>query len=878
MTTPDTTWQNYFSGNPVKTPFAQYEALSISATTALYWPTETLEGVLYVAAQIDVTATATGLQLQMPPASEGSTGVATIITNVGTNALTLTDTSGNPIVTLNASVSWIISLIDNSTTNGTWRAYQLAATTSSAQASQLAGAGLQANGSLLQLNFPTQSLSANQNIDTTFRANAVVWTGATGTLTLNAPSGLGAGWWAMFSNEGTGVLTINTASGTINGQASIALPVGTTGQFYSGIVVCTGTAFNVFGYVPVPIPITGGGTGAQTANAALTNFGGSSIGITIFTAPSAAAVIAALGLNTSVFTENTVSSNQVLSSGSSGTVFVNTTPITLVLPQASTLTKSYFFAAYAQGGAITVQPNAVDSIDGATAGTAYIVPDDSSAMFVTDAGSPNGNWYPVFASGGGQESTGLWAVAGGTADVITAAYAPAIISLVDGLILGFRASAPNTSTTPTFSPNGLTAYNITKWGGTPLVPGDIPAQYAECLVRYNLANTRWELLNPAYSESDVTAGGTLASATTTDLGTIAGHNVTISGTTTITSFGSSANVNSPLYFLTFSGALTLTYNSVSMVLPGYQSIATQPGDTAVAQYLGSGNWIIWSYARATGNPLAGTTGAAATIASATTTDLGTLSSNVATVTGSTTINSFGSSALTTNPLYFLTFSGSLTLTYNSSSMILPGLQNAVTNPGDTAVAQYLGSGNWKIVQYTLAANVPGGSAVLQSGTISSASEASIDFNTAVKACSVVKVVLYNIALATDNVTVQMRLRTSATDLTTGYSWTNVSTYPGSGPIGTDSNAGTATFITVATTAASFANGFPDTYEVTLYPESGSATGTGLFSGTHSTGSANYDVLQVIGTFTLGGASGLISGLSLYASSGNIALSYQITGH
>ena len=89
-----------------------------------------------------------------------------------------------------------------------------------------------------------------------------------------------------------------------------------------------------------------------------------------------------------------------------------------------------------------------------------------------------------------------WAVAAGTADAITAAYTPQVLALTDGLALAFRASAANATTTPTFSPDGLSAAVITKKGGTALAAGDIPAALAEMLVRYNLAHTRWELLNP----------------------------------------------------------------------------------------------------------------------------------------------------------------------------------------------------------------------------------------------------------------------------------------------------------------------------------------------------------------------------------------------
>lgn len=129
-----------------------------------------------------------------------------------------------------------------------------------------------------------------------------------------------------------------------------------------------------------------------------------------------------------------------------------------------------------------------------------------------------------------QDSTVQWVVAGGTVDAITATYTPAITALVDGQLCSFRAIGANTTNTPTFAPNGLTARNITKMGGSPLLPGDIPASLAECLLRYNLANTRWELLNAAnliYSGNPVVNGkivrSVAASALTVALKDLAGN-------------------------------------------------------------------------------------------------------------------------------------------------------------------------------------------------------------------------------------------------------------------------------------------------------------------------------------------------------------------
>lgn len=495
-----------FGGNAVRPTQPSYEALTIAATTALFWPLETTEGVPLVAAQIDVTATIDGLQLQMPPGITGSNGVQTIIANVGGHTFTVTDQAGNQICQIATTQAWIIALTDNSSVNGTWTALQLASTTSSATAGSLAGPGLQAIGSQLQTEWLTTELNANTALTAAYRSTLVVWTGAAGTLQLNASASLTAGWFCAISNEGSAAVTLSTTGGeTINGGGSIQLQPGS-----SGIVICQAGAFNTVGALVNVLSIAQGGTGASTAAGALTNFGGTSIGQAIFTAPTAASVIGLLGLNNFTFKESTVATGQILAAGSSNTIFVCTAALAINLPLTTTLTTSFVFAVYGQGGAVTITPQASDAINAGTAGASYTVPEGSSVLFCTDA---NGNWWPIFISNTAA-SPGTWAIAGGTADAITATYAAPNTSLYDGLILGFRALAANATTTPNFTPDSLATQVITTLGGGAVYPGAIPHQYAEVLVRYNLANTRWELMNPAIPPNQWAAAGGAADAIT----------------------------------------------------------------------------------------------------------------------------------------------------------------------------------------------------------------------------------------------------------------------------------------------------------------------------------------------------------------------------
>lgn len=98
--------------------------------------------------------------------------------------------------------------------------------------------------------------------------------------------------------------------------------------------------------------------------------------------------------------------------------------------------------------------------------------------------------------------------------------------------------------------------------------------------------------------------GTIASATTTDLSTKEEGKLDVSGTTTITGLGTvSAGISKELRF---TGALTLTHNATSLILPGGANITTANGDTCKVESLGSGNWLCLWYAKASGQQVAGT--------------------------------------------------------------------------------------------------------------------------------------------------------------------------------------------------------------------------------------------------------------------------------
>lgn len=75
-----------------------------------------------------------------------------------------------------------------------------------------------------------------------------------------------------------------------------------------------------------------------------------------------------------------------------------------------------------------------------------------------------------------------------------------------------------------------------------------------------------------------TMGTPIASATTTNLATVVGNRVHITGTTPITGFGT-LEAGTEMCVI-FDGALTLTHNGTSLIIPGGANITTAAGDIA----------------------------------------------------------------------------------------------------------------------------------------------------------------------------------------------------------------------------------------------------------------------------------------------------------
>ena len=135
-------------------------------------------------------------------------------------------------------------------------------------------------------------------------------------------------------------------------------------------------------------------------------------------------------------------------------------------------------------------------------------------------------------------------------------------------------------------------------------------------IAQNIANSGTTTLSGANTLSGVTTmsakafieakGADVASAATTTIWVADGNFIHITGTTTITSFGTATQPGSHRTVV-FDGALTLTHNSTSLILPTGANITTAAGDVAIVRAETTANARVVAYLRKDGTALVGFT-------------------------------------------------------------------------------------------------------------------------------------------------------------------------------------------------------------------------------------------------------------------------------
>lgn len=460
-----------FGGNNIYPVQPSYSELTYAVNVQLSWPIEqAIAGALVVTDIMDLNPLGAGLTVTLPDARQVTTGYTALFNNVSGNTATVNSNTGATLVSLVSGTVWQLYLIDNTTAGGTWRIFQFGASVSVAVAAALAGAGLTAIGSTLNEQMVIQAKNANYVSITSDRASILQWTAGVGTFTLPAPATVGAAWFVVAKNSGSGNLTINPTAGTIDGNASATLAPGASAWYVtdganffsllggstvsggnfnllqinvsgSGNFPLSGAQLNQIGYrfvgaltgnlhivvpntaqeywvdnettgaftldvgtsgqaspptvpqgnryilycdgtnvlnaltstVVFPITIPQGGTGATTAGVALTNLGGTTVGVGVFTAASQAAALTALG---AVSTGTNVNAGTGLTGGgplsASVTLNVDTTKVQFIAPTQNVQDANYQFA---------LTDNGNEVYHSTAANPTYTIPKNSTTAF-----------------------------------------------------------------------------------------------------------------------------------------------------------------------------------------------------------------------------------------------------------------------------------------------------------------------------------------------------------------------------------------------------------------------------------------------------------------------------------------------------------------
>lgn len=268
-----TDFTEVFGGAAVPPSDYKYSLLSLTQDAQLYWPYN-YTGTGSVVSRIQEVSSTAGLSVTMPPANQVSKGEDVLFTNVGSETFTVKDYAGGTITTVAAGVSKFVYIKSNSTPAGAWGVFTYGTGTSAADASALAGSGIEASGGLLQSDTPVLNYASAHTVLVGERANILNFTGGSNVFTFPAAATLTLGFWVGCTNNGSGTLTLApTAPNTIDGSSTKSLAPGE-----SCIVATDGSNLMTLGYgrsstfvfTQLPVDLTGLSaytvTSAQAAN------------------------------------------------------------------------------------------------------------------------------------------------------------------------------------------------------------------------------------------------------------------------------------------------------------------------------------------------------------------------------------------------------------------------------------------------------------------------------------------------------------------------------------------------------------------------------------------------------------------------------------
>jgi hypothetical protein len=239
-----TVYTGVFGGANIYPSEISYSAITLTVDVVLSWPEETSASNNLATRIIDVTPSTAGLSIFLPDAMKAGTGETILFNNRGSSTFIVKNAVGVQVVSIASGTVWQVYLTNNTTEGGTWNILQYGATTSTANASALAGTGIVATGALLSQSVPVTEFNSNYTTTLADRARMFNWTGAAGTFTLPDPVIIANNWFVYLRNSGSGAVSADAPGiTTIDGAPFLSFQPGE-----SAIIACDGANFYTIGF------------------------------------------------------------------------------------------------------------------------------------------------------------------------------------------------------------------------------------------------------------------------------------------------------------------------------------------------------------------------------------------------------------------------------------------------------------------------------------------------------------------------------------------------------------------------------------------------------------------------------------------------------
>jgi hypothetical protein len=268
-------WTDILAGGVINPSYTVLVSYTPTANLTLEWPNvATADNQLGDIVELYVYQA--GLTITLPDATKGSAGGASLFVNKGSQLITLKNATSTAVGTVGPGQQVFVYLSSTGTQAGVWTVFVFAAGSSLAQSAALSSASVAARGNTLVQAAPILSLNSDYIAGIADQGQVLNWVGGAGTFTLSDAATLGAGWFCHIRNSGTGALTLNPTSGTLNTIDAAGTLLFNPGE--SAICVCDGLKFvtisktvtqiNNFSYTSLDVS----GTGTYTITTAQTGY------------------------------------------------------------------------------------------------------------------------------------------------------------------------------------------------------------------------------------------------------------------------------------------------------------------------------------------------------------------------------------------------------------------------------------------------------------------------------------------------------------------------------------------------------------------------------------------------------------------------------